>query len=287
MLILVAVAVNTAVNSGLFGHAQNATGQWAESQRSESEIGNDNYVDDTVGKYTPVDMKKTLENFTKNPDDYKHPDQSNTNGDRAIGTDGKSVNMDLWKYEIIDEDNRYLRLGGGTITYGGSPSYANENIIDGKIQGTVPQYVHIDGKDGIFTVTDMFFAFVRCSNLVIAPEIPNTVTNMLGTFSNCKSLEKAPEIPETVMSMRYTFMYCTSLTEIQDLPNSVSNMEETFKGCENLTKIGKLPENITSLDDTFFGCTSLKTAPTLPKKLESLRRNLWWVHKLKRSTRNT
>lgn len=38
MLILVAVTVRTAVNSGLFGHAQNAIKQWADAQKSESNI---------------------------------------------------------------------------------------------------------------------------------------------------------------------------------------------------------------------------------------------------------
>lgn len=52
MLILVAVAVNTAVNSGLFGHAKNATTTWADSQRKESEIGNNNYIIDNVNEYT-------------------------------------------------------------------------------------------------------------------------------------------------------------------------------------------------------------------------------------------
>ena len=40
MLILVAVVVRTAINSGLFGHAKNATGKWADEQRKEGEIGN-------------------------------------------------------------------------------------------------------------------------------------------------------------------------------------------------------------------------------------------------------
>lgn len=51
MLILVAVTVNTAVNSGLFGHAKNATTGWAQKEREESSIGNDGYVEDTVNKH--------------------------------------------------------------------------------------------------------------------------------------------------------------------------------------------------------------------------------------------
>lgn len=40
MLILVAVTVNTAVNSGLFGHAKNATSKWADEQEKERNLGN-------------------------------------------------------------------------------------------------------------------------------------------------------------------------------------------------------------------------------------------------------
>ncbi len=52
MLILVAVTVNTAVNSGLFGHAKNATQGWKSEEEKESNIGNDNYINDTVNQYT-------------------------------------------------------------------------------------------------------------------------------------------------------------------------------------------------------------------------------------------
>lgn len=52
MLILVAVAVNTAVQSGLFGHAKNATESWAKREAEEGNIGNDNFIKDTVGQYT-------------------------------------------------------------------------------------------------------------------------------------------------------------------------------------------------------------------------------------------
>lgn len=38
MLILVAVTVTTVVQSGLFGHASNATKRWDEQQRIESNI---------------------------------------------------------------------------------------------------------------------------------------------------------------------------------------------------------------------------------------------------------
>ena len=45
ILILVAVTVTTAIQSGLFGHAGEATKQWAEEQEKEANIGNDNEID--------------------------------------------------------------------------------------------------------------------------------------------------------------------------------------------------------------------------------------------------
>ena len=52
MLILVAVTVRVAINSGLFGHAKDATERWADAQNQEGLIGNDNSIEDTVNKYT-------------------------------------------------------------------------------------------------------------------------------------------------------------------------------------------------------------------------------------------
>lgn len=54
ILILVAVTVTTAIQSGLFGHAGEATKQWAEEQEKEANIGNDNEIRDTVNEYTGI-----------------------------------------------------------------------------------------------------------------------------------------------------------------------------------------------------------------------------------------
>lgn len=98
ILILVAVTVRVAINSGLFGHAGNATNQWADAQRQESLIGNDNNIQDTVNKYIPGEDKKPV----------KHPDQSAENNDIGIDEDGNPVNLDLWKYYLNDEQTYVL-----------------------------------------------------------------------------------------------------------------------------------------------------------------------------------
>ena len=45
-----------------------------------------------------------LEEANKNPASFKHPEQSETNNDIGIGTDGLPVNMDLWNASIINEN---------------------------------------------------------------------------------------------------------------------------------------------------------------------------------------
>ena len=76
-------------------------------------------------------------NAKKNPEKYKDENQSGTNGDIGIGTDGLPVNMDWWNARIINENE--IALGnydgcGFNVGYSG-------DIIDGKIVGKVPEYV--------------------------------------------------------------------------------------------------------------------------------------------------
>lgn len=51
MLILIAVTIRVAINSGLFGHAKNATDGWKTEEERESNIGNDNQINDIVNQY--------------------------------------------------------------------------------------------------------------------------------------------------------------------------------------------------------------------------------------------
>ena len=170
-----------------------------------------------------VNLAEILEDFTKNPDKYIAEGQSPTNGDRAIGTDGKAVNMDLWNTTIIDESNKKI----GLYTANGSsysPAYENDNIKDGKIQGTIPQYIKVDGKEGVYTVTEMNYAFADCTNLATAPEIPSSVTNMNYTFRGCTSLKTASEIPSSVTDLQGTFYNCTSLTGLVKIKSDSIDM---------------------------------------------------------------
>jgi hypothetical protein len=61
-------------------------------------------------------------------------------------------------------------------------------------------------------ITDMNSTFAGCTNLVIAPEVPNGVLSLWSTFEGCVNLTTAPTIPSSVNRMPCAFKDCTSLT---------------------------------------------------------------------------
>ena len=200
-------------NNGIIQRSKDAREQYGQARENEQkELENvSDWIEDTVGV---VNWDKILDDAEKNPNNYKHPDQSDENGDIGIGTDGKPVNLDLWLYEVINTNEIRLGIYNGSS---GQAGYNNNNIINGKIQGKVPQYIKIDGKDEFYPVTDMGVTFMRCDKLVTAPEIPETVVTMwsgwlYGTFYDCTNLRTAPMIPPKVTNMSYTFFGCTNLT---------------------------------------------------------------------------
>lgn len=155
MLILVAVTINTAVNSGLFGHAKDATTKWADKQREESEIGNDNYITDSVNEYTGnkkydrtglkigdyVDYTpEPAENYMGlgvSSNAHENPSGSNKNPIEGIQQD-KSLK---WRIMSINED--------------GSVDLISEKATNEKI------YLHyaLGCNNGVFLLNDL------CSNL--------------------------------------------------------------------------------------------------------------------------
>lgn len=217
-----------------------------DKENNDIEIGK---VFGFVNGENKVDLAEILEDFTKNPDKYTAEGQSPTNGDRAIGTDGKAVNMDLWSYEANDEIKK-ISLGQIISSYA-NPSYSNKDIIDGKIQGSIPQYIKIDGKDGIYTVTKLTGTFYNCKDLKIAPEIPNTVVDMSQAFDGCESLTTAPEIPSSLTRMFGTFRSCTSLTGVVKINSkNITNCDCCFDFVPEITEI-QVPAGSTSYT-TFY-----------------------------------
>ncbi len=92
-------------------------------------------------------------------------------------------------------------------------------------------------------------------------------------FTSCSNLTVAPEIPDSVLSMVSTFEYCTSMTlpENYTLPSNLVDMSATFTGCSSLTlPTGfTIPDSVVSLADTFYDCASLELPEdfTLPSQV--------------------
>ncbi len=234
LLILAGVSISLILdNNGIIQRSKDAREQYGQARENEQKQLDkaSEWIDDAVGV---SNWDKVLEDAEKNPNNYKHPDQSDENGDIGIGTDGKPVNLDLWNYEVINKDEISLSIEE-LFSLSGIGGYNNSNIIDGEIQGKVPQYIKKDGKDEFYPVTSMKATFAGCDKLVTAPKIPSSVTSMQATFSGCTRLAIAPEIPSSVTRMYYTFSNCTSLTTAPVIPSNVTEMGSAFSKCTKLT----------------------------------------------------
>lgn len=265
LLILAGVTISFVMRGGILDNSQLAVEKYKNSASDEDNTlkDMDKYLDDKVDEIKGVDMNEVKKDFEKDPEKYKHPDQEDTNGDRAVGTDGKPVNMDLWVEWQKNEDGAHLNSPkSGSDAYA---LYANSKIgDDGKIQGTVPQYIYSEEDGKVYPVVSMDQTFLSCINLKIPPKIPSTVTSMYSTFSNCTQLKEAPVIPNGVTNMTSTFENCRALQVAPTIPNGVTNMSGTFQGCEVLQEAPVIPNGVTNMSDTFNGCSLITNAPIIP-----------------------
>lgn len=185
-----------------------------KSRDASKEIGQADKANTQISEY----WQEILDKVASKPNEYKHPEQSKTNKDIGIGTDGKPVNLDLWYYRIngagtgiaLNESN-----GSGVRSSG----YSNANITEeGTIIGKMPQYIYMYEKQKIYPVTYVCGVFYNCTKLVTAPELPETATSLEEAFRGCTNLKTAPEIPEGVFGgyrdggLWYTFADCINLT---------------------------------------------------------------------------
>ena len=252
-------ALNSNIGEGKYEITGDATNGWTVTVD-----GQDYRVEATGGS---GNMDKILEDANKNPESMKHKEQVKSSF-IGIGTDGKPVNMDLW---------RPSKKGDGTWgIFSCESAYAYEYAYDGgidddgKIVGKIPQYIY-NGEEGKFTeVTDLSNTFYRCTGLTTAPEIPSSVIYMTATFAECKRLTTAPEIPNSVKKMNTTFAWCTGLTTAPKIPNSVTSIDYTFRGCTGLTTAPEIPNSVTRMDSTFSECTGLTTAPEIPNSVMNM-----------------
>ena len=224
-------------------------------------------------------------------------DDAKNEGVIGIGTDGKTVDMDLWEYSPLENGSFGLNTEEGLDSSGNSgrhTGYKGGYTDDGRIIGSIPIYISMDNGDNFVPVTSLVHSFYNCTELKVAPNIPYTVEDMGVTFYMCTNLEIASDIPTSVTSMHYTFSNCTELTSMPNigesvvefsgafqqcinlinttkLPNTINFMSGSFAACSSLTVAPEIPENATELNNTFQGCTSLRKAPSIiPNKVENM-----------------
>ena len=123
LLILAGVTLTLVLdNNGIIKKSKDAKEQYGQARDNEqADLSNlSDWIDDAVGV---VNWDKILDDAEQNPDKYKHPEQSDTNGDIGIGTDGKPVNLDLWTYRIVDGNRKEIILNSIT-----GSNYKNRRI---------------------------------------------------------------------------------------------------------------------------------------------------------------
>ena len=246
-------------------------------------------------------MGNTLKNAIVPNSEQK---ESRNEGYIGVGTDGNTVNLDLWEYAIdngVDNSKGYglndeiwLKTGASEVrTCGYIAGENEENIVNGKIKGCVPMFIKDIEDNYWIAITSMSATFYNINGLIIPPEIPNTVINLREAFLSCKNLISMPEIPCDITDMRSTFNSCSKLINIKDIPNKVTDMSSTFNSCTSLEKFGNIPDSVTKLNNTFYhcinlltigsigknvinmtntfsGCTSLEVMPNIPKQVQNL-----------------
>lgn len=225
----------------------------------------------------------------------KAPSEQNTKDVIALGTSGNAVNIDLWEYCLTNQGTYALNTKENLT----EEETENRNrgfkgkIIDGRIEGDIPQYISVNNGKDFIKVTSLKDTFKGIENLVYMPDIPDTITdmqgsfygctslkelsklplsleNMQGTFNGCSSIEYPPAIPSKVVNMRSTFSGCTNLKEMPKIPYGVENMYATFYECKMLKTTTSIPMSVTNMETTFADCIGLETAPTIPNSVTNL-----------------
>ena len=187
-------------------------------------------------------------------------DETRNEGVVGIGTDGKVVDMDLWEYVLLEDKTFALNDEEALNDTNKTPGYKfgndGENIIDGKIIGTVPQYISMDEGKTYYPVTNLTCTFCENTYLKYAPIIPVTVTNMDRTFIRCYNLEKLENFSPKTITMDSAFK-STKIESIPNIPDSVIYMPGAFFSCSELKSITNIPKNVVNIFQTFYNCTKL------------------------------
>lgn len=229
-------------------------------------------------------------NWNKAMSNAKAPESQNEERNKGvigIGTDGKPVDMDLWKYILLDDDTYCLNdikdFSGESSTW--SKGYIGEYNEDGTIIGEVPQYISTDGKN-FKPVTSMLMTFKDCEKLVKQPTLPTTVSKLEYTFWNCTDLTILNEIHNGVITMEGIYMQCSAISEIPELPESVTNLTSAFAKT-NIGVAPKIPYSVTIMNNTFNSCLNLIETPYIPDSVLDFRSTFSRLYKIRKSYKYT
>ena len=144
-----------------------------------------------------------------------------------------------------------------------------------KANKTAQQYGMILESINGLDVFSTGYTFNNCTNLKVAPKMPNKTYYAHSAFSGCISLESSPALPSTLKIADKIFENCTSLKVAPSMLNctDVSNMDFIFANCTSLTTAPDM-RNIKSVDlrGAFSGCTSLTSVTSLPINIRDFRK---------------
>ena len=236
--------------------------------------------DGEVEYYGESIMGNVLKNTTTPNFEQK---ESRNEGYIGIGTDGNTVNLDLWEYAIDDgidnskgyglNDETWFKTETSEVRTCGYITGENEkNIINGKIKGCVPMFIKNIESNYWIAITSMSATFYNIKSLITPPELPNTVISLRETFLNCEELISMPEIPSNVINMRSTFNGCSKLINVKDIPNKVTDMGSTYQNCTSLESFGTIPDSVILLTTTFYNCKNLKTIEHIGNEVKDMSR---------------
>ena len=260
LLILAGISISMLTgDNGILTRAQDAKEKTEQAEKEEKT--NLAQTEDLINEYVGIDWDTVLANAKK------HPDQV-TSTAIGVGTDGKSVNMDLWDYTLLD-DGTYCLNSINNLSETWVTGYKG-TIIDGSIEGNIPTYISSDEGKTWKEVSKLFMTFYNLENLTDMPKLPHTLKKGEYTFFNCKQLKNVENLPAHIKSLEGFFYGCESLSKFPTIPNEVEDLTSTFYNCKNLISSPIIPESVKIMHCTFAGCSKLTIAPNIPQHVEDM-----------------
>ena len=215
MLILVMVSIQVLFNTGLFDAAGKAAQKWNAEQEKE------NNMQLTIGNK----VYGSVEEYINGKDDLEAKEQAlkdklaKETGNSAIDEEGNIVDISLWNYRILDEEEKTCEIYGYDSYYGADSAYKGNLTDDGELEENIPMFIKVG--DVIYSMTSVGdYAFYDYSALT-SISIPSGVTNIGDlAFHIYNPNHNGPgltsiEIPDSVTSIGVSaFYYCPSLSTV-------------------------------------------------------------------------